>query len=115
MVPVSADREVSVEVDPDANRADVVVTQRLEIGELFDENGELRLWEDSTGWDGYLREKADAFGGPVYFRVNTRHCDDCWLSKVRVGEQAVRDAVRRHIRDRHAGGAGTFVRRCNPP
>ena len=106
---MSAER--ALDVDLEANRAAVTVT--VEVTEVFDENGELRLWEDSSGWNGYVREETN--DGPIYYRVNTRHQDDCWLSKVRVGEQAVADAVRRHIRDREAGAAGKFVRRCSPP
>jgi hypothetical protein len=39
---MSADADVQTRVDLDENA--VTVTQRREIGELFDEYGELRLW-----------------------------------------------------------------------
>ena len=82
--------------------------------ELFDANGELRLWEDEVGWPGYTREESDD-GGVAYYRVNTRHDQDRWIDHMRVGEDAVREAVRDHVADPEAGEAGRFVRRCSPP
>lgn len=101
----------TVDVDLDENAA--TVTVEVEVPTLFDDNDELRLWEDSAGWSGYVREETD--DGPEYYHVNTRHDEDDWIRKLRVGEQAVTDAVRKHISDEKAGGAGTFQRRCQPP
>jgi len=84
----------------------------IQVDDLF-VDGELRLWEDDAGWSGYVREEiGDAV---VYHRVNTRFDEDRWIDRVVVGEQAVREAVRQHIRDPLAGGAGTFRRGCSPP
>ena len=104
---------VDVDLDSDENRLRAVVVERreLEVDDLF-QDGELRLWEDTEGWNGYLREETD--DGVAYFRVNTRHDSDSWIDHMRVGEQAVRDAVRSHIRDPLAGEPGVFRRRCSP-
>ncbi|ELZ41887.1 hypothetical protein [Halorubrum tebenquichense] len=112
---MSVDRRTDLEVDLDDNRAVATVVEKrtIEIGDLFNDAGELRLWEDSAGWSGYLREVVD--GEPRYFSVNTRFDEDSWIDKLRCGEQAVRDGVQKHIEDPKAGNAGTFVRRCSPP
>jgi hypothetical protein len=111
----SVDRRIDVDLDTDENAAVAVVEERreVEIDELFDENDELRLWQDSAGWSGYLREVVD--GETRYYSVNTRFDEDEWISKIRCGEKAVHEAIRKHIRDSHAGGAGNFVKRCSPP
>ena len=106
--------DIDVDVELERNVASAIVTKRqlVEIDELFTD-GELRLWQDRAGWNGYVREvTADEVR---FYEVNTRFDDDSWISKVRCGEQAVHDAIRKHIEDRHAGGAGNFVRRCSPP
>jgi PAB1-binding protein PBP1 len=84
-----------------------------EVDDLFTDTGELRLWEDPVGWNGYVREVGH--GEPRYYSVNTRFDEDEWISKIRCGERAVRDAVEKHIEDPKAGRAGRFVRRCSPP
>lgn len=111
MVHVSTDRSVDLEVDLEENAATGVIVERREVSvdELFDQNGELRLWQDDVGWSGYVLEDG------TFYRVNTRFDEDCWLNKFVVGEQAVRDAVAKHIADKHAGGVGQFQRRCSPP
>ncbi|QGX95012.1 hypothetical protein EI982_09515 [Haloplanus rallus] len=105
--------DVRVDLDADDNSVRAVVTKRreLEIDDLF-VDGELRLWEDDLGWTGYVREEIDEV--TLYYRVNNRH-DDRWSDHVVVGEQAVREAVRQHIRDPLAGEAGRFRRGCSPP
>jgi hypothetical protein len=107
--------DVRVDLDPDDNSLRATVTERreLEIDDLFDEDGELRLWEDDDGWTGYVREEIDET--TVYHRINTFHDDERWIDRVICGSQAVREAVRQHIRDPLAGGAGTFRRGCSPP
>jgi len=112
---MSVDRPLDVRVDLDEDgSARAVVTERreLEIDNLF-RGGELRLWEDETGWTGYVREEID--DAAVYYRTNTRHDEDRWIDRTIVGKQAVREAVRQHIRDPLAGEAGTFQRGCSPP
>ena len=110
----SVERQIDIDLDADGNVLSVVVEERreLEVGELFTD-GELRLWQDRARWNGYVREVTD--DETQFFAVNTRFEDDSWISKVRCGEQAVHDAVRTHIEDRHAGGAENFVRRFSPP
>lgn len=108
--------EIETDLDVDGNAATVTITQRreLKIDDLFDENGELRLWEDTGGWNGYLREETSD-GDTALYHVNTVHDENDWLRKVRVGQQAVRDAVIKHIEDPHAGESGRFVRGATPP
>ena len=109
---MSVDIDVDVEIERNVASAIVTKRQLVEIDELFTD-GELRLWQDRAGWNGYVREvTADEVR---FYEVNTRFDDDSWISKVRCGEQAVHDAIQNHIEDRHAGGAGNFVRRCSPP
>ena len=109
---MSVDIDVDVEIERNVASAIVTKRQLVEIDELFTD-GELRLWQDRAGWNGYVREVID--NEVRFYEVNTRFDDDSWISKVRCGEQAVHDAIRNHIEDRHAGGAGNFVRRCSPP
>jgi hypothetical protein len=106
--------DVSVDLDVDDNSVRAVVTERreLEIDDLF-RDGRLVLWKDDAGWTGYTREEID--DAVVYHRVNTRFDEDRWIDRTIVGEQAVREAVRQHIRDPLAGEAGTSRRRCSPP
>jgi len=107
------EREIDVDLNGDGAVATVVEKRTIEIGDLFNDDGELRLWEDSAGWSGYVREVVD--GEVRFYSVNTRFDEDEWISKLRCGEQAVREAVRNHIEDPDAGRVGTFVRRCSPP
>lgn len=109
------ERQIDVDLDADGNVVSAVVEERreLEIDELFNENGELRLWQDDAGWNGYIREVVD--GETRFYAVNTRFDEDVWISKIRCGEGAVHDAILKHIEDRHAGGVGNFVKRCSPP
>ena len=106
--------DVQVDLDHDQNRCRAVVVERreLEIDDLF-VDGELRLWEDGAGWSGYVREEID--DATVYYRVNTRFDEEWWIDRTIVGEQAVRESVRQHIRDPLAGEAGRFRRGCSPP
>lgn len=103
----------TVEVDLEGNHATATLRAELSIDDLFDDQGELRLWEDDTGWNGYTIEQ-DGDGEVAYYYVNTVHGDE-WTSKVRVGEQAVTEAIKSHIEDPRAGGVGAFQRRCTPP
>ena len=106
--------DVRVDLDDDGSARAVVTERReLEIDDLF-VDGELRLWEDEDGWSGYTREVIDD-DVVVFHRVNTRFDEDRWIDHVVVGEEAVREAVRQHIRDPLAGEAGRFRRGCSPP
>lgn len=60
---MSVDDPFSIDVDGADNcvRAVVVERREVEVDELF-RDGELRLWDDSEGWSGYLREKLLGFG-----------------------------------------------------
>ena len=109
---MSVDIDVDVEIERNVASAIVTKRQLVEIDELFTD-GELRLWQDRAGWNGYVREVID--DEVRFYEVNTRFDDDSWISKVQCEEQAVHDAIQNHIEDRHAGGAGKFVRRCSPP
>lgn len=111
---VETSLDVRVDLEDEGNRLRTVVTERreLKVDELF-QDGELRLWEDDAGWSGFTREVVG--DDVVYYTVNTNHRAKSWIRQMRVGEQAVRDAVGQHIRDPLAGEAGTFRRRCSPP
>jgi hypothetical protein len=112
---MSVENALDVQVDlEDDGSARAIVTERreLEIDDLFVDD-ELRLWEDDDGWSGYAREAIDDV--VVYYRINTRYDEHRWIDRTIVGEQAVREAVRQHIRDPLAGEAGTFRRGCSPP
>jgi hypothetical protein len=111
----SVERQIDVDIDADENAVRAIVEERreLKISSLFNADGELRLWQDSAGWSGYVREEVD--GETAYFSVNTRFDEKEWISKIRCGEKAVHDAIQSHIEDRHAGGVGNFVKRCSPP
>ncbi len=66
------------------------------------------LWETDDGWEGYRMEDG------AYYYVNTTRDEADWLLKIRVGPQAVRDAIEGHIQDPDAGGIGRFERGCSP-
>jgi len=89
VVDVSVEREVDVDLEENSGIATIV--ERRELDKLF-EDGQLRLWEDSAGWSGFVREETEG-GDVAYFHVNTRHDEDTWIGKVRVGERAVASAA----------------------
>jgi len=109
---MSVEIEVDVELERNAASAVIVERQLVEIEAIFTDD-ELRLWQDRAGWSGFVREASD--DSIRYFAVNTRHDEDRWIEHSEVTEQDVRDAIRDHIEDEHAGGAGNFVKRCSPP
>lgn len=84
----------------------VVVVSLTTVDELFDEDGELRLFDDGDEWSGYVREDGS------YFYVDTTRSD--YYRKVRVGERAVQLAVQERIEDPDVGGVGTFLRGAEP-
>jgi hypothetical protein len=102
------EHEFDVDVDLEENVATATVTEEIAIEDLF-VDGQLRLWADDDGWSGFLVEDG------AYYHVNTRHGQDDWIARLRVGEQAVQDGVKKHIEDPKAGEAGRFVRGCSPP
>ena len=67
---MSGVREVRFEADLDENTATATIRTIVEISELFNDDGELRLWQDDAGWNGYLREQHD--DGRRFYHVNTR-------------------------------------------
>jgi len=90
--------DVRVDLDDDGSARAVVTERReLEIDDLF-VDGEFRLWEDEVGWSGYTREEIDE-DVVIYHHQNTRFDEDRWIKNVIGGEQAVRGAIRQHIRD----------------
>jgi len=101
-------RELDIDVDLEKNVATATVTEEIAIEDLF-RNGEFRLWQDEAGWSGYVIEDGE------YYCVNTRFHEDDWVSKTRVGEKAVTEAVKNHIEDPDTGNPGEFKRRCSPP
>lgn len=111
---VERDVEIVLDDERNAGLARIVERREIRIGQLF-QDGELRLWEDSMGWSGFLREDSD--DGPVYYSVNRLEDGPRaeWLRKTRCGEQAVRNGIKEHIADPEAGGVGNFIRRCSPP
>lgn len=90
-----------LEVDVEENRASLSLTLDVEL--LFDENGELRLWEDEDGWSGYVLA-----AGEIY-HVNTWRDEDDPYRWVRVGKRAVELAIEDHVSEQSAGGVGLFV------
>lgn len=75
MVSVSrrGERRTRVDVDLDENEAIVEVVKRRRVTDLFDENGELRLWQDAAGWSGYLVEDGN------FFEVNWHRHSEGWI------------------------------------
>jgi hypothetical protein len=100
---VSAELAIEdVDVDLKGNSATASIT--VNIDELFDENGELRLWEADDGWSGFVLEDG------AYFALKTWLDESDPFRKIRVGQRSVRLAVREHIEDPDAGGVGNFAR-----
>lgn len=100
-----------VEIDLDANQATVIYEEDVLVDDLFDQQGELRLWEDQRGWKGYRIEQKDD-GSMAYYYVNTRpegHDVDA-----RVSDTVILDTIREHIKNPDAGGPGVFATRCTP-
>lgn len=95
-----------LDVDIEGNSATLTLTIDVEL--LFDENGELRLWEDDDGWSGYVLE-----AGHIY-HVNTWRDEDDPYRWVRVGERAVRMAIEDHVSDQSAGGVALFATGVTP-
>ena len=92
---MSVDCQTDLEIDLEDNRAVATVIEKrtLEIDDLFNDDGELRLWQDTAGWNGYIRETVDSESR--YYSVNTRFDEDEWISKVRCGEKSRRAIERR--------------------
>lgn len=99
--------DVDVVVDEDENLAHATIRAEIDIEDLFDENGELRLWQGEGWWEGFVRKNGQ------YYYKNTKILS--WISFVRVGERSVRESIKRHIENPAAGGVGRFVRGCSPP
>lgn len=111
---MSVDRDTAVDVSiqgdgPMKVVVETTTTTSLDVGDAFTADGELRLWDDSSGWSGFLREDGR------YYEVNQRHDDEEPLEKRPVGASTVMKKVARHIRGSVAGQPGEFVRGCSPP
>lgn len=104
------ERNTSVDIDLDEEEiaVEVVETERRRFTDLYND-GEIRLWEDKVGWNGYILEDGQ------HYRVNTRHDSDEYETKVAVDPADVVESIRDHVKDPVAGDAGRFVRRCSPP
>lgn len=100
-------RSTEVDVDLEANEMEVVVTETITFSDFFDEEGELRLWQDSGGWSGILREDG------AYFRVNVTD-DGEVIAKDEISEADVIESIRGHVEDPGAGSAGSFVAPARP-
>lgn len=105
------DRRTRVHVSLDDNSATIEVTKSRGVPELFNDDGELRLWEDDSGWSGYVH---DIHENGRFYRVNCLS-DGTQMERHPVTEEEVVQAVQDHVEDPQAGGAGQFVRRCSPP
>ncbi len=107
---MSVDHDVDVALDPDQNTAQItcVEVRELPVRDLFRSN-ELRLWEDAAGWSGYLLEDDQ------FYKVNTHHDTDSWLTKRPVDVETVAEAIADHVEDPDAGKPGEFVRGATPP
>lgn len=101
-----APRETEVNVDLEDGEVEVTVAESFT--DLFRE-GELRLWEDSTGWSGYLREDGQ------FYRVNQRKDTREPIQKVPADPADVVESIEDHVRDPAAGEHGRFVWGCSPP
>lgn len=95
-----------LELDLEGNTTTASLT--LDVEELFDERGELRLWEDEEAWSGFVEEDG------TYYHVDSWRDEDDKFRKIIVGERAIRLAVREHLEDEDAGGVGEFVREVEP-
>lgn len=99
----SVELDLDVDLDGNALEGRITLTEEISIPDLF-VDGELRLWEDDRGWQGYALEDG------AFYSVDTRCEEHDWTRKIRVGERAVRLAIEEHLRDPAAGGPGRFVR-----
>jgi len=113
---MSVDRQTDLEVDLDDNRAVATVVEKrtIEVDDLFNDTGEPAALGRPRRLE-RVRPRDRRRRAAVLLSVNTRFDEDEWISKIRCGERAVRDAVEKHIEDPKAGRAGRFVRRCSPP
>ncbi|GAA0305571.1 hypothetical protein [Halarchaeum salinum] len=107
---MSSSVDVGVDFDADENAAEITVveTRELPVRDLF-RGGELRLWEDTSGWSGYLLDDDGRF-----FEVNVLR-DGEVVRRDRVDESVVSEAIADHVRDPQAGAPGRFVRGATPP
>lgn len=93
-----------LDVDLEDNR--VHASLSLDLDELFNTDGELRLWEDDEDWSGFLREDG------AFWYVDTTRPD--FVRKVRVGERAVLLAIQARLESPDVGDPAQFVRRAEP-
>lgn len=111
---VESDESIDITVDLDDGEITVerTVTESVTSGGLFND-GELRLWEDSFGWNGFEREEID--GEITFYRVNYAARTEEYATRREVSRGTVVAYIEEHIEDPEAGGAGRFRRRCSPP
>jgi len=100
-------RTTEVDVDLEADEMEVVVTETITFSDFFDDEGELRLWQDSAGWSGFRREDGD------YYRVNVSDDGEVY-AKDEVSKADVVESIRDHVEDPSAGSAGSFVAPARP-
>jgi len=103
------ERRTEVTVDP-GEGVSVQIVEEFNYSGIFNDDGELRLWQDNAGWSGY--EVDD--DGQVY-RVNFNRLEDGYAEHVEVTVDDLRESIEDHVKDPVAGGAGRFAIECSPP
>jgi len=103
------DREKSTEIDVDLEEEEIeiVVKETTTFSNLFDDEGKMKFWEDSGGWNGVKREDSR------FYRVNVL-ADGEVVDKDRMSPEAVVESIHNHIEDPGAGSSGSWVAPSRP-
>ncbi|MUW15406.1 hypothetical protein GJ633_12695 [Halorubrum sp. CBA1125] len=100
-------RSTEVDVDLEEEEIEVVVKETTTFSDFFNEDNELRLWQDNGGWSGVLREDG------AFWRVNVMD-DGEIIAKDPMSAEDVVESIRDHVEDPGAGSVGSFITPSRP-
>lgn len=103
------ERETRVDVDLGADEVTVQIVEEFRYAGLFDDDDELRLWEDSAGWSGFELDDGQVF------QVNYNRLEDVYADRRPVSPDDFAESIKDHVKEPCAGSVGRFVRRASPP